>query len=672
MGGRMSMKIKRIAAAIICMVIICLPYAAVQAVSGPNVVYNPERQEFMSIDLNSWSGEITGYTVNTRGMLNRYEIEANGFEVHSSDNWLSESSLALDTVNNQYLAVWCEENWEQESTIVKGRFISAEGEPGDYITVYENVYGDYIFKTSIAFDKWSEKYLVVWQEEDSSWNAYVMAQMLDSEGNPEGDCFKIKDVDPEYNPRQYSPMVTATGSGKFLVVWVDGWYSEEQEDIYYDGVVGKIVDAENPANDEYYPFTVGGYNRVDWETQPYAVYDSVNNRFLVVWDTVVKEESEEYHGRRAAMQLIQYDDYYDTYYGVFDGYEYVSEQGYYEYIENGLYQFLPAAGYDSFNDRFLVVWEQESDKVDDGYMIFGRFLSFDSNGYLANELSGDSFKVSGYNAWMDRTPSLAYYPGHANFLVTYTAYDYYENRFLAMRRVSPFIDPGVTLIQNDFCEFISESENILKCDIGAMDPDGIWLRLEANGNELTGIRDSYYNELWPIQQYRVVSYYDALERDWNLYNKYMPHEFINLDAGYLGEAHNPGEYKTFVFEFDTGSSADLTICFTDSSGDDTEAPEVELPWEGSIPANDTATIVFSEKIHGYYMKKVAQAVKKNVPEEYRGNIWVGWYYTVDYKPVLTIENYADYEIEWLDALWQEVMDYAGNMNTVLIIAPGVN
>jgi hypothetical protein len=665
MGGRMSMKIKRIAAVIICMVIICLPHAATQAMSGPSVVYNPERQEFLCIDMDEWDKKITGYTVNARGMLNRYEIEANGFEVHSSDNWLYESSLALDTVNNQYLAIWSEEDAEQESTVVKGRFISGGGEPGDYITVYENVYGNNIYKTSMAFDEWSEKYLVVWQEEDSSLNTYIMAQMLDREGNPEGDCFKVKDVEPEYNPRQYSPMVTATGSGKFLVVWVEGWYSEEQEDIYYDGVIGKIVDAENPANDESYPFTVGGYDCVDWETRPHAAYDSVNNRFLVVWDTVVEEEDAGYYGRRAAMQLIKYDDYYDTYFGVFDGYAYVSEHEYYEYVENGLYQYSPAVAYDSFNERFLAVWEQEGDEVYDGNMISGKFLSFDSNGYLETEFSGDSFRISGYYAWYDETPSLAYYPDHANFLAVYTAFGGDESRSVGMRRAAPFIDSEVTFIENGFCEFISEYDNILKCNTSAMeDYSGIWLNLEGNGNELVSVYGEFlYNELWPNEHYRVASYFDALERDWNPYNKYMAYEYINLDAGLLAE-YEPGEYETFTFEFDMGSSDRLTVCFIDSSGDDTEAPEVLERYEGPL-VEGTRNIVFSEAIHEYYKEQIKEAVLSVVPEDYGyGNIGVYW----DSDSVLTVYCYGD-ETEWLDSLEVEVMDYAGNINTVVTIDP---
>lgn len=136
------------------------------------------------------------------------------------------------------------------------------------------------------------------------------------------------------------------------------------------------------------------------DTSPSLVYDSHNNRFLMVYQKCVTSGTDIY-GR-----LLKYD-------GTAYGNEILISGD--AHPDNPYKQYGARAAYDSVNKKFLVVWSDDRNDIGSTYDIYGQFVN--ANGTL----SGGNFTVSSAADTQD-LPKIEYDTANQRFLVVWEDY----------------------------------------------------------------------------------------------------------------------------------------------------------------------------------------------------------------------------------------------------------
>ncbi len=651
------MKTRKIIAFILC-IIICFPavpaYAepSVQEGTGPGVVsmlslnidsayetmavskhnagisYNPNSNSYLSAyQYYDWyydyehrqyicSYKIDGYFINDDTEV--YD----SFNIYETNNGLSSPSLTLDSVNNNFMVTWT----DTVTDSVYGRLITDEGPDNQYVSVYENVYGCDVDNTSIAFDELSRQYLVVWQEEDSLYGRYIVGQMLDIYGSHIGSPFHISDVTTDDNPIQSFPYVISTGNGSYLVVWSD----YRTANGYSYNIYGRIIYPDGSKNEADIKISSDALNSRFYYTSPTVAYDNNNDRFLVAWANA----NSDYIYSAAVQMLSGNGDIIGT------G-SYISDVG--------LSQYSPSVSFDSFNNQFLVTWAQPDVESYWQNRISGRYVdSYDS----IISFNGEVFDISGKSYYNNCMPSAAYNPRHANFLVSYIK-DNDGYLSIGHSKVAPSIKPQIN----------HTGGNIIEYDNNGPGLDDILVELLSTGNRLTEVLVDEYYSLSRNDDFMVEG--DVYKLDG--YNKYVSERYVRIPSTFLDEYFSccdAGESVVFTFKFDGVESPQFIVNIVRTT-EDSLAPTIinNSAYQGSIIPSSTV-IQFSEDIHEYSRNLIEEAVMNNVPEEYRDGLGVYW----DTNDTLTIVfEYSYYETNWLGDVRVEIMDYAGNTNTVTII-----
>ena len=203
---------------------------------------------------------------------------------------------------------------------------------------------------------------------------------------------------------QYFPSVAFDSvNQRYLIVWSD-YRNSETTGLH---IYGQLIDIDGnllgPASDINFVIS----NATDYQSDASVAYDSVNQRYLVAWSD----------NRNSAItqgdiygQLIDKD---GNLLGPASDVNFV--------ISNATdYQSNPSVAYDNVNQRYLVAWHDGRNSAATGYDIYGQLL--DKDGNLLGPASDVNFVIS--NAAADQySPSIAYDNANQRYLVAWNALD---------------------------------------------------------------------------------------------------------------------------------------------------------------------------------------------------------------------------------------------------------
>lgn len=538
----------------------------------------------------------------------------------------SEPCMAYDNVNLNYMLAWM----DSVTDSVYGTTIdSSDLSIGQHFEIYDNPYGSSIGKPAIAFDAESEKYLVVWQETREDNKKFIYGQLINSDGSLSGECITISD---ESDYAKVAPSVASNGNGEFLVVWED-YRNNESEKIYAQLVTADGTLAWGGANVKV------SSDSDEWnytQRTPAVVYDNSSNRFLIVFENEYYDEKYFIVGQ-----------FIDNYVGKIGDNFRISESEYYD-------QMNPTACFDSFNEQFLVAWEQSDDDSDWQYNTYGRFVTGYDTLESVGIFNGYEFNISGHDL-EQRIPSIAYNSNHSAFLISYATYNDGPTG-IGIRKVAQTVSPELEL-------YPLESEvypGVMRYDL--YHPE-LHINITGNGNRLLEVLNGN-NVLTRFEdnpeefEYIVDTSSISLYRNNSDYNKYKPQDSAYIRSSYLSTLP-AGSRQQFSFYFDNGDVCEFVANIIDTSSEDTEAPTV-TPYSDSTIPTSPVSMTFSEKIHEYSRNAIVAAIESNVPEQYLD--YVNAFWNADDK-TLVIENYSGEEIELNEDISVDLWDYAGNVTT---------
>ena len=289
-----------------------------------------------------------------------------------------EPNVAYNSIRNEYLAVFYFDFGFDEQ--IMARRIDAGGILlGPSNIPVSSLVGSFAVtftRPAVAYDSRNNQYLVVWGEDDGTGDFDIKGRRLMATGAVAADEFIIFDFSLStraFNDRFTNPDVAYDSTNnRFLVVW-------RQEDGDQDADIwGQLVNADDSLQGTLLKISLGG---TAGELDPAVDFDTVNNRFLVVW---------EHTGGTSGIsgQLVNADGtLFDQ-----DGNGTPELDNDAITISNeGLATASPAVAFDVANGRFLVIWE-DSRTPPTNENIFGQMVNAD--GTLFETLSGVNFQVS--------------------------------------------------------------------------------------------------------------------------------------------------------------------------------------------------------------------------------------------------------------------------------------
>lgn len=301
-------------------------------------------------------------------------------------------SLAYDSQNNRYLLVYVKEDIGLAPHIY-GQLLNCDGTAyGNEFQISEEDYMKY--NPSVAYDAVNNRFLVVWSELRNGTSDDIYGQLVNVDGTLSGSSFPISTA----NNAQYYPAIAYDSANqRFLVVWED-YRNGNHYDIY-----GQLVNANGTLNGSNFPISTA----TNHQYYPAVAYDSVNQRFLVVWSDLRGGISYDIYG-----QLVNAN-------GTLNGESF-------SISTDNNHQTHPSLAYDSTNQRFLVVFTNYSASTD--YDIYGQLVNADGI------LTGANFAISEAIKTQYKV-DVAYDNAHQRFLVvwedfrgsTYDIYGQYVN-----------------------------------------------------------------------------------------------------------------------------------------------------------------------------------------------------------------------------------------------------
>lgn len=308
-----------------------------------STVYNPVNHEIVA----TWKGDMLVNDWCTNSEINGQRMAWNGSTYAPTENPFtivrcdfipvnfSAPEIAYEFSSGGYVVAW-----QKGAGVVEAAQVSPTGVRSAVRWEISGDAGTYSPRhyPSIAFDPQQGRYLYVWQQDISSDitgpNAEILIRLVDS-----------SDVLATGTSSQTRPDIAYNSSkDEFLGVWRE---PKSVDNYNYVGVRGQrmsALGAKIPASPEESAFWICD-PETDVECHNYGAreyitvaYDSVNNRYLVVWED---SESQDIQGR-----IINYDG--SPFTGVF------------ALAPNGShnYQAYPRLAYDSTSQKYLVIWRE--------------------------------------------------------------------------------------------------------------------------------------------------------------------------------------------------------------------------------------------------------------------------------------------------------------------------
>ncbi|MBI5631875.1 MAG: carboxypeptidase regulatory-like domain-containing protein [Nitrospirae bacterium] len=273
--------------------------------------------------------------------------------------------------SNNYLVVYGRGGGD-----IFGRLVDYAGNPvGAEITV--SAAANSQTNPSAAYNRSTDQYFVVWEDQRSGGASDVYGQFVNSDGSLSGVNFVVSNA----ANWQHRPSVAYDSSAdQYLVAWFD--YRNSNYDIY-----GQLVDSNGTLSGGEIVVSTAAFGQLN----PAVVYNSSTNQYLIVWYDSRNPANYDIYG-----QLINSN-------GSLSGANFVVSSA-----ANG--QLWPSAAYNSSTGQFLVAWTDDRSGLT--YDIYGQVIN--ANGTL----SGNNFPVS-IAANDQREPSVAYNSKTDQYLVVW-------------------------------------------------------------------------------------------------------------------------------------------------------------------------------------------------------------------------------------------------------------
>ena len=309
-----------------------------------------------------------------------YEFDTSPF-AHATGR--DDPSLAYDPVNQRYLAVYSSLDGNGGATL-NGRLINPDGTPfaAEFQISEQKSYLRLL--KSVAYDAFNKKFVVVWDIFNGSTSDQdIQGQLVNPDGTLDGWNFTVSN---QTAVKESRPAITYDDTGQqTLVVWNDEFLPTNEKD-----VLGRFFVKDIAQGAAAFPV---GAEIGNAQADPGVAFDSVNNRFLVVW---ADERNSGTAGIEIYGQVINSD-------RTFNG-------GNFSITENRAGdQGYPTATFNPSAKQFLVVWEDsQSGNVD----IYGRLVNYNGN------LAGTSFPISN-TAAVQGSASVAFHPLARRFLAVW-------------------------------------------------------------------------------------------------------------------------------------------------------------------------------------------------------------------------------------------------------------
>ena len=348
--------------------------------SDPLVAYNSTDNNYMVVWQDKRDGaeyDVYGQVISATGVLSGANFAINS-DAGGQETW----DLIYDPNANHYLVVWVDDgdNWvegqllDQTGDLIGTSPFTITNAGGSqpraaynsnrfsYMVVYQHggdIYGQAIAgdgslsgaafvicdatadqtTPNLEFNSNSDVYLVVWGDErDDHWDIY--GRRIDEDGNPQGDEIVVCNAsDDQYSPDvAYNPRVNQ---------WLVAWYDYRDQNVSGADIYGQRVKADGSLTDQ------GNF----------GIYDGPNNQrsvalaarpklmgaeYLAVWEDHRSGDGLEVVGQRiGALGTLNWHDF--------------NVSAPLESQEN------PRVAYNSTDQQFLVVWQDERDGNSDIY-----------------------------------------------------------------------------------------------------------------------------------------------------------------------------------------------------------------------------------------------------------------------------------------------------------------
>jgi parallel beta-helix repeat protein len=371
--------------------------------NNPSVAYNADNNRYLLVyDSASWSypgkadicGQLTDYDGTPLG---------SEFVISGAVDDQRRPLVAYDSGNKRFLVVWTDlRNRESSSSDIYGQIVNGNGSLYGANLLISNA-AKMQDRPTVAYDSVNRRFFVAWQDyrnkETTRYDVY--GQIVDANGTLDGNEFVISDGSDN---QTWPKAAYDSANERFLVVWSD--YRNRQSTSY--DIYGQILNADGTR--------YGGGELViivadRYQSSPSVAYDSVNQRFLVVWND----------GRGGEITRCDIYGQILNASGATCGNDFVICDDL--VIFAGEHQYEPSVAYDSVNQRFLVVWtDQRNIGTTGGYHVLGNTDIYGQRVKPDGTLLCGNFAIS--DAPDTQTyPTVAYNSENNNFLVAFNTHE---------------------------------------------------------------------------------------------------------------------------------------------------------------------------------------------------------------------------------------------------------
>jgi len=285
---------------------------------APQVACNTRNNEYLVV----WHGGDGEEVANSRNYIYGQRLSGAGgllgstIPICTSTRWNISSTVAYNSVNNEYLVVW------QDGIVnINGQRISASGSPigSSFVICGANRQQN---DASVAYNPHANEYLVVFDDHRNNMNYDIYGKRVSGAGSVNSQDIAICTLtgDQLYPDVGYCPATNG-----YLVAWPDLRTGSLYPDLYYNmvsemGLVGSVT-----------PLSMAQWGQLD----PDVAYDPAANQYLVVW---TNNRPWEVYGQRLSPQ------------GALAGAEL-------HFTTNPSKQHQPAIAIDPSSGAYLVAWE---------------------------------------------------------------------------------------------------------------------------------------------------------------------------------------------------------------------------------------------------------------------------------------------------------------------------
>lgn len=320
-------------------------------------------------------------------------------------------NVAYDKVNQQYLVVYAFDEMGDVGPVesgIRGRLFDRSGRPmGPEFGIASDVLSGadvyHYRRPALAFSETAQMYLVAWTDFRAGYGTEIYGQLVGADGQPytpgivpQPGIQNFPIAIGQESPLNYPDCAWDSINDRFLVVWTD--YRYEVPDIY-----GQLITPQGSSYTTTVDVNFPVSNREGGQEYPSVAYDSENERFLVVFDSAPSDFN--MYPRLILGQFINADGQpYST--TTWENFVISNAVEFETFNRQG--QFSPAVAFEPNTGRYLVAWidERTGEENDQNRDIYGQIVDAEGQPYSTATWENFPISVSNNKIWKF-APSIA-------------------------------------------------------------------------------------------------------------------------------------------------------------------------------------------------------------------------------------------------------------------------